>query len=173
MERGLSPYWLTLCGLPGTGKTMLARQLYVEAARINPGNYRHAPVWVSGHGTHNPDNRRPKVVWLSPEPFKSRYIGGEYDLPECLRADFMVVFDDLGAINDTRNDTMAEALYRLADNRLGRWTVWTTNLTLDEVRERFDARLASRLIRGDNRVVTITAPDYAAYAQAQKARSAA
>jgi hypothetical protein len=39
--------------------------------------------------------------------------------------------------------------------------LWTTNLTLAEVSQRLDSRISSRLIRDGNKVVTITAGDYA------------
>ncbi len=87
--------------------------------------------------------------------------GGEWDLPEYLRADYLVTVDDLGRSRDTAAGTFADGLCRLADNRLGRWMIWTTNLTLPEIASRLDPRIASRLIRDDNRLVNIKAGDYA------------
>ncbi len=86
---------------------------------------------------------------------------GEWDLPEYLRADYLVAVDDVGRSRDTANMTFADGLCRLADQRLGHWMIWTTNLTLAEIGNRLDARIASRLIRDDNRLVTIKASDYA------------
>lgn len=158
METDRSPYWLTLCGLQGTGKTMLARQVFEFARQsCNPG--RHA-LWVSGSGIHNESNRRPNCVWLESYRFGDRMRGGEYDLPEYLRADYLVVVDDLGAARD-KSDFLADGLYRLADQRSHRWMIWTTNLTLREISERLDPRISSRLIRDDNRVVQLNCPDYA------------
>lgn len=159
MEAGREPYWLTLTGLQGVGKTMLARQTF-EFARdqCNPG--RHS-LWVAGHGTYSEQNRRPRCVWFGAPQFKDRMLGGEYDLPEYLRADYLVVIDDLGAARDTRENALADGLYRLADHRSHRWMIWTTNLTLKEIGERLDPRISSRLIRDDNKLVSITAKDYA------------
>lgn len=56
---------------------------------------------------------------------------------------------------------VADALFRLANARIGRWTVWTSNLTHREISDSIDARLASRLIRDGNKGIRITAPDYA------------
>jgi hypothetical protein len=39
--------------------------------------------------------------------------------------------------------------------------IWTTNLTLKEISANLDPRISSRLIRDDNRIITINAPDYA------------
>jgi len=159
MASGGFPHWLTLSGLPGCGKTMFAKQIFREVkANINPG--RHS-LWVSGKDIHRDENRRPRCVWYTVRDFKDDMLGGQWDLPEYLRNDFLVVIDDLGATRDTKDNALADGLYRLADNRIGRWTVWTTNLSLAEIAVKIDARISSRLVRDDNRVITITAPDYA------------
>jgi len=159
MERQADPYWLTLLGNPGVGKTMLARQTFTQSRKCNPGDL--TSVWVTGTGLYNPDNRRPRCVWFDAPEFKDRMLGGEYDLPEYLRADYLVVIDDLGAGKDTRDNALADGLYRLANQRMHRWMIWTSNLALRDVAEKIDARVSSRLIRDNNRLVTITAPDYA------------
>jgi DNA replication protein DnaC len=159
MEHGAAPYWLTLLGAPGVGKTMLARQTFQQARNCNPGD--KSAIWQTGTGVYDPNNRRPRCVWFDAPEFKDTFLGGFWDLPEYLRADFIVVIDDLGANADTRDNRLADGLYRLANQRLGRWTVWTSNLSLADIGAKIDARVSSRLIRDDNRVVTITAPDYA------------
>lgn len=158
MARGAQPYWLTIAGPQGTGKTMLARQILAQARLHNPGD--RSSIWVSGSGVHDERNRRPRCVWLHAHEFGDRMKAGEWDLPEYLQADYCVVLDDLGAARD-KSDFLADALYRLADRRMHRWTVWTTNLTLADIRERLDARISSRLIRDENAIVSITAKDYA------------
>ena len=81
-------------------------------------------------------------------------------LPEYLAGDYLIVLDDLGSARE-RWGRVADALFRLANARLGRWTIWTSNLTHREISDSIDARLASRLIRDGNKGVRITAPDYA------------
>jgi hypothetical protein len=159
MEAGREPYWLTLRGSQGVGKTMMARQVFEFAAKsCNPG--RHS-LWVAGTGVYEEANRRPRCVWYSAAGFKDAMLGGDYGLPEYLRADYLVAIDDLGAAKDTRDNALADGLYRLADQRSHRWMIWTTNLTLNEISERLDPRISSRLIRDDNRLVSISAGDYA------------
>jgi DNA replication protein DnaC len=160
MAKGATPYWLTLAGIHGSGKTMLASQVFQAGRQYNPGEYKNNPIWVTGSGVHDPHQRRPNCVWLHSAKFADRMRGGEYDLPEYLRADYLVVMDDLGAARD-KTEFVVDALYRLADLRMHRWTIWTTNLSAKEINERMDPRISSRLIRDENKFVTITAGDYA------------
>lgn len=148
MQAGAPPRWLTITGLQGSGKTLLARQIMGQAVRLNPGG---ASLWIG-------DRRRPRCVWLDETKF-AEALRTDSGLPEYLRDDFLVVIDDLGTARE-RWDMVADGLYRLANARLGRWTVWTSNLTHDEI-TKIDARLASRLIRDGSKGVRITAPDYA------------
>lgn len=158
MAAGAEPYWLCFAGKQGCGKTMLAEQIFEEAKKHNPG--RHS-LWVGGTGIYHEANRRPNCVWLSVHDFKTQMLGGRFDLPEYLRHDFHVAIDDLGAAKDTRDAALADGLYRVAEQRMGRWMTWTTNLTLAEISDRLDPRISSRLIRGNNRLLGITAGDYA------------
>lgn len=160
MAQGVEPYWLTFCGLPGTGKTMLARQIYEQAKIINPGSHAKAPVWYAGQDIFRDENRRPLCVWLDAAKFADRMKRGEFDLPESFGPDFLVVFDDLGASRD-KTDFIPEAVYRLSNLRARRWMVWTTNLRPNEIAERMDPRIASRLIRGENKLITLRCGDYA------------
>lgn len=160
MVAGAEPYWLTLSGDPGTGKTMLARQIFEQSKRHNPG--RHS-LWVppsQATGVLRDSDRRPYCIWLDATKFAERLKSGEYDLPESLRPDWVVAFDDLGASRD-KTDFVPEAIYRLATGRLGKWMLWTTNLTPAEIASRLDARITSRLLRDDNKLVTLKCRDYA------------
>ena len=149
MRANAAPRWLTLTGLQGTGKTMLARQIFAESQSLNPGA---ASLWIG-------DRRRPRCVWLDETDF-AEAVMADARLPEYLAGDYLVILDDLGSARE-RWDRVADALFRLANARLGRWTIWTSNLTHREISDSIDARLASRLIRDGNKGVRITAPDYA------------
>lgn len=160
MAAGAEPRWLTFTGVAGCGKTMLGMQIFKEATRLNPGNPINTPVWSTGRGFHDESKRRPECIWLTASRFAQRLRDGEYDLPEYLAPDWLVVLDDLGSSRD-KSDFVADALYRLCNIRLGKWTVFTTNFTLAELAERVDQRVVSRLIRDRNAVCQISAGDYA------------
>lgn len=157
METGRDPRWLTLLGNPGTGKTMLARQVLEQSRKSNPGE---ASLWLGGTGIYREENRRPYCLWLDATKFANRMRSGEYDLPESYGPDWCVALDDIGAGRD-RTDFVADGIYRFANRRLNRWTVWTSNLTLKEISDRIDARVASRLVRDENVLVTLDCHDYA------------
>lgn len=149
MRAGATPYWLTLTGAQGCGKTMLAFQVFDQARAINPGR---ASLWIG-------ERRRPRCYWYT-EPDFADAIRTDTRLPEYLADDYLVLIDDLGTARE-RFEQVADALYRLANARLGKWTLWTSNLNLTEISDKIDQRLASRLIRDGNKGVRITAPDYA------------
>lgn len=155
---GAPPRWLTFSGPCGSGKTFLSHQIFAEAAKHNPGN---ASLWLAGTNEYRERSRRPRCVWMTEADFAARLRGGEYDLPDYLARDFLVAIDDLGATRDP-SAFVADALGKLANLRLGKWTLFTTNLSLPEISERMDERIASRLVRPPgNRLVRITAHDYA------------
>lgn len=156
MVAGMPPRWLTIAGKQGNGKTMLARQIFEQAQQINPAR---AGVWYG-------PRRRPGCVWWDEVRFAKAV---EFDswLPEYLAADYLVVLDDLGSARE-QWDRVADALFRLANARLGKWTVWTTNLTHAEIAAK-EPRVASRIIRDGNRAVRINADDYALRSRKQSA----
>ncbi len=158
MEAKQTGRWLTINGEAGCGKTMLARQVYLRAVACNPGN---SPLWVDLNQKPGiTAKRRPRCVWLDAAEMAERMKGGEYDLPEYLADDFLVVLDDMGAVRD-KTDFLADATYRLCQQRREGWTIFTSNLTMAEIAARIDERVASRLIRDRNVQVRITAGDYA------------
>lgn len=63
------------------------------------------------------------------------------------------VIDDIGQLEDTAKGYLLGALSRIADARRKQWTVWTSNLSLQEIAERLDERISSRMIRDGNVVV--------------------
>ncbi len=158
VARNGTPYWLTLSGVPGNGKTMLATQTFAEARKYRDMATENHPAQ---HGTYDERRRRPFHRWIDETTFARLLLDDrQYDLPEYLAHEWLVAYDDLGSKRDAK-DLIGDALFRFANQRLGKWTLWTTNLTMQEVSTRIDPRMSSRLIRDDNRLVTLTAGDYA------------
>lgn len=158
MEAGKKPRWLTLLGMPGTGKTMIGRQMIERSRKSNPGRL---ATWMSGRNAGDAErNPRPYCVTIDASAFGRKLYAGNWDEPEAYFNDHCILFDDLGAQRD-KDGFIANGIYRFANSRLGKWTIWTSNFTLVEISERIDPRVTSRLIRDENRLVTIDAKDYA------------
>ena len=164
MESGGMPYWLTLQGVNGCGKTFLMRQVFAEAKRINPGNPLNNAIWPPNWDSFNGGvnvytDARPYCLLYDEGGMASRMRNGDFDLPKNLRSDYFVALDEIGATRDPTN-FVSGSVCELVENRIGRWSMFATNLTLAEIAERMDARISSRLIRDGNKFIAIKARDY-------------
>lgn len=135
--------WLTLSGVSGTGKTMLATQAFAEV-RSFAFSY----------------------AFVRERDFDAELRSGNWTIARMFERMDFVVFDDLGATRDT-SGLLTNAIAEFIAHRERKWTLWTTNLDLDSddpnaaTIKRIDPRIASRLIRDGNQFVRITAQDYA------------
>lgn len=131
--------WLSLLGASGVGKTHLAEAVTGILKRERPDWLVQCWKWQ-------------KVV--------SIYRDGDFGIVEHLAENpYVLVLDDIGAENTTEG--VRSMLVRIADGRLGKWTLWTSNLLSDDIGKRVDVRVASRMYRGDNVVCEVEdAPDF-------------
>jgi len=142
------PYWITLWGKSGSGKTHLAKKAWkywLETAQWE----------VCGRTGANQVGRG--SYWSWPKFIKD--IHDEYDLLEDLIEEKFVVLDDIGADRD-KSGFSTDTLAKLLDQRLGKWTFITTNLPLKEIAAKLDPRIASRMLRGGSKVVDMDTTDY-------------
>ncbi|MDE2105334.1 MAG: hypothetical protein KGL39_49365 [Patescibacteria group bacterium] len=148
-------YCLSLCGKSGTGKTMLA-EIVLSALGLNGwGNCDEIPeALIAGalckFTTHL--FYMPKIS----DQFKALRFGS---IEEMIDQRFAVL-DDIGADYDPSKIT-ASKVDRVLRERKGKWTLVTFNLPLSEIAAKIDSRVASFIIRDDNRFVQIVADDYA------------
>jgi DNA replication protein DnaC len=144
VRAGERPRWLSLLGLTGTGKTHCARRLYRMTGAASP------PY-------HSTDFFPSFVHWPSMvDDLRSFERQEEYR--DMRRWPFLFL-DDIMAERDTTGFA-SEKLSTLLSTRAGRWTVLTSNLTLDQI-ARSDTRIADRMLRDGGVVVDVTAPSYA------------
>ncbi len=139
------PIWLSLLGNGGAGKTHLAMALY----------QRFRPKMVKSRDGNSASGFREKLQ--KKQKFNWAYItqkirDRDYGIVSyiCDDVDFAVI-DDLGAGYDSEI-TKAKAS-EIAERRIGKPTIWTSNLDLERIAERIDARVASRLLRHGSKVV--------------------
>lgn len=120
--------WLSLLGSSGIGKTHLARAIIDTLKRERPDSIIQFWSWS-------------KVVAMLRD--------GEWGLIQHLIDNpFVLALDDIGVTNESAI-TIA-AMNRLADARLGKWTIFTSNLSAENINKQIDTRVASRLYRGNN-----------------------
>ena len=129
-KRGYSPRWISLLGTSGAGKTMLAKEIW----RICGGRF---------------------VTWTR---VANMLREGEYRWFSDLMREHIVILDDIGS--EYATPFIAAKLYEFLSERVGLWTVITCNLSLADIGNKLDVRIASRMLRGDSRVVDVEVPDF-------------
>lgn len=128
-KRKLLPRWLSLVGSSGAGKTMLAW----EIKSICDGRF---IPWV-------------KVAKMLRE--------GEYRWFDDLASERLLILDDIGA--EYQTGFVAAKLYEILSQRAKKWTVLTSNLSLQQIGD-LDIRISSRMIRDGSTVVDVDVPDF-------------
>lgn len=137
-QYAMQPRWLVLCGQCGCGKSHLAWEIRNVAQQVLGFTERTAQFWKSSR-------------------YAERLRNGYWDFQDHLVRLPLLVLDDVGA--EHASEMMRGKLFDLLDNRLDKWTVITTNLSAGEVAERLDARIASRMRRGNNVLVEVRDAD--------------
>ena len=139
----LSPRWLSIIGESGTGKTHCADRLWRWASPQCD--------WSNSHYSER------SYFW--PDFVQSLRAGNAFDIRTDMGKWPLLFLDDIGAERDP-SGFAAEELNTLLGRRVGKWTILTSNLTIDRLRS-IDERITSRMIRGRNICVGVKAQDYA------------
>lgn len=119
--------------------------------------------WPASKASQTPDNPHGRII-----RFRGDYVSwgtlarqlreGEYRiLDDLCHLNFLVV-DDIGAEYGT--DFINSKLYELCSRRENKWTVFTANLSLSDIEQRIDTRVASRMIRNGSVVVDVDVTDF-------------
>ena len=148
-------YCLTLCGRSGTGKTFLERCI-LNALRFS--------AWGEC------DAIRPDIVGSRVRRFSAGFYdmrrvsdgfkSGSWGVVEVIEEKSLAVLDDIGSDYDPSKVTTSK-VDRILRTRSKRWTVLTMNFPMNEIASRLDARIASFIIRDENKFVEIKAGDFA------------
>lgn len=100
--------------------------------------------------------RRPVFYWPH---IADRMKSGAWHAANDIIEPEMCVIDDVGAEHDP-SKAITSALCRVIEQRLKKWTVITSNLTLAQIGEKLDTRISSRMIRGRSVVVELNTTDF-------------
>lgn len=141
LHRRTAPYWLTLYGNCGCGKTLLSS---------------HARAFLGSIGSKVEFRNWPRVL-------EAIYHKDEGVLEQMKNVPVLIL-DDVGAEYTASIKTSrfsAAKLYLLAEARQGKWTFLTTNLDYSGLCSEIGARFASRVYRNGAEVVDMSnASDY-------------
>jgi len=142
---------LIFSGGSGTGKTHLASAILRELVKSGK---------VSGWRSSGIFKSVPELLAEIRATYRNNSGDDEKTLIEEYSDTQYLVLDDFGAEKTT--EWSISTLYLIIDRRYREClpTIITTNLTLDEIAEKFDQRIASRL--SSARIITIKGADYRA-----------
>lgn len=139
------PCWLSFVGTSGTGKTFLSESIYAVAKKMCPHLTIHREL-VSGVY---------KYFWPR---LVTKLREGEYWIVEDLAMANFVFLDEIAVEHDP-SGFAKDKLCELLSRRVGKWTLLTSNLSLEKLGE-MDARIPSRMIRDGSVVVDCSTQDY-------------
>ncbi len=142
--------WLSLVGSSATGKTLAARRITRVFNRFCEG----LPDELRNKRTGDINRRK----------------GGMLSWPQCIEwmlekdfgfmrqacEDWFLVLDDVGAEHEKLRELSVSKLFTILNARTDKFTVLTCNFSLQQIAERMDPRIASRLIRHGGVVVDST-----------------
>lgn len=152
IQGDVAPYWLTILGPSGVGKTLALRQAYRMLSR----NDHLWPIAVGDQGSE----RFAQCAHIQPGKDLCDYRApkdyGEYDL---------LYVEDIGAGADMTKGSgsvTASRVVELLQYRPFRWTLICANMDMEMIEQKLDPRVASRLIRDGSVVIEIpkNVPDY-------------
>ncbi len=153
-----NPRWLSIVGTSGAGKTMLSKIIW-HLFR----DHRHTVIdWTRTRQTEgvNPRIIRWRGGFINWSKAVNRMLKGDYEFLEDLRAYDFFVLDDIVSEYQKMRELSTSKLYDVLESRLGKWTVLTANVTLEQIGMILDPRIASRMMRGNSVVVDVDVPDF-------------
>lgn len=141
------PRWLSLLGSSFTGKTYLARAVWMW--------YRQSEHWNEGFGETMYPGQWCNWPELAGHLQRNEWTG----LLDDLGTDRVVVIDEIGADRD-KNGHVRDCLARLCSQRVGRWTIITSNMSLPDIETHIDKRVSSRMLRDGSVVVDVKTREF-------------
>jgi DNA replication protein DnaC len=146
------PYWLSLLGTSGAGKTFLAKKIWRW--------YKRSIFFQSKVHEDTGEIEYPGQFCFWPN-MAGNLLGNQgYGLLDDLGQDRLVVFDEIGADRDPSGH-VRDCLARVLSKRVGKWTIITSNKSLEQIQTDIDTRVASRMVRDGSEVVDVEVTDYA------------
>lgn len=134
LKESREPRWITIMGASGTGKTHCAKKLWGLASKKL--------------GNSNCDFLLPSTGNYWPDLVDKLKTGNKFDYFNDMKKWPCVFLDDIGADRDNTGFA-SEKLNTLLGCRVNKWTIITSNLTLEQIGA-IDPRISDRIIRKPN-----------------------
>lgn len=154
MLNGHKPRWLTFLGISGIGKTFLSEMIW----RF----FQEQGQWYKHPTGANLVHYGRKIHWpIVVDRMKPPHSTG-YSTCDDLKTAWFAIIDDIGSEHDPSKNG-SQQLCQICSMRLrdeNRWTVFSSNKSLGQIESDMDRRIASRLVRDGNEVLTIDTMDY-------------
>jgi len=151
MRDGKDARGLSLLGTTGTGKSHLAKRV--------------AKYWADIASWQKIPAKEGFVEFSRPGRFFSwrtickKLSNGAFDIIDAVVELDFAVLDDIGTEHDP-NGFKRKVLDQILDAREGKWTVITSNLTLEQIAQQIDVRVSSRMLRHNGVVIEVDTMDY-------------
>lgn len=147
------PYWLSMLGSSGIGKTMLMKRVT---------RFFHA--YLSGKIDEQRTNERERWTrhggMLEWHRCIDRMVSErDYGFMRQTGEDWFLAIDDIGAEYERSRELSMAKLYQIFCQRENKWLMITANMSAERISS-MDARIGSRLLRHGAVVVDVEAPDY-------------
>jgi DNA replication protein DnaC len=150
IKTGQPPYWLCIIGNSGTGKTHIAKGIC---------------QWFKLHAAGEPFVVGENVIGRTDYRYRTwsrimaKLYNGEYDGISDILSETLLVIDDFGAAHDPSKYGVSKLL-EIMNRREGKWTVFTSNMTMEQIADTMDTRIASRFIRDGSKVIEMNCKDH-------------
>ncbi len=145
---------LVIYGPNGCGKTMAARGLkaWFDVIRYN---LKCVPIETED----GMDMRVPNCVYRMWPAVVKGFKQEQFLIVDYLMTEFLAIIDDIGAEHDPSRFG-AEELYLILSRREDKFTIITTNISPAEWEQKFERRIASRLLRNSTIIDLSEVPDF-------------
>lgn len=162
IARDREPRWLSLLGTSGAGKTMLAKLI----SKLFRKSFHGRTNWPATERTRTATCPYGRIIQYRGgfinwgDAINNRMLQGEYDFLADMRDYSFFAIDDIASEYERHRELSASKLYNVLEARLGKWTVITANLSLEQIGTVLDTRIASRMLRNESTVVDVNVPDF-------------
>jgi hypothetical protein len=141
-KRRITPYWLTILGPSGIGKTLILSQLY----RLLANNVERWPIQTDSDGSDRFAECAHVVPGRDLDTFTAAKEYGDFDL---------IYLEDFGATSGKGSGAVTlDRSIELMLYRPKRWTLLDANMSFAEIGE-LAPRLASRLLRDGSKPIEL------------------